>query len=71
VVTSQAPGVQDLSARRGTHTGPFLGTPATGRRAEWVGIGIYTVRDGKITEAWFGEDILGMLFQLGAITLPA
>ncbi|MEU6347077.1 SDR family NAD(P)-dependent oxidoreductase [Streptomyces sp. NPDC046977] len=55
----------------GTHTGPFMGTPATGRYAQWLGIGIYTVRDGKIAEAWFGEDILGMLQQLGAITLPA
>ena len=55
----------------GTQTGPFLGAPATGRYAEWLGIGIYTVTDGRITEAWLGEDILGMLRQLDAITLPA
>jgi NAD(P)-dependent dehydrogenase (short-subunit alcohol dehydrogenase family)/predicted ester cyclase len=55
----------------GTHVGPFMGAPATGRHAQWLGIGIYTVRDGKIAEAWFGEDILGMLQQLGAVTLPA
>jgi NAD(P)-dependent dehydrogenase (short-subunit alcohol dehydrogenase family)/predicted ester cyclase len=53
----------------GTQTGPFMGTPATGKHAEWPGIGIYQVRDGKIAEAWFGEDILGMMLQLGAITL--
>jgi acetyl esterase len=55
----------------GTHTGPFMGVPATGKHGEWLGIAIYTVRSGKIVEAWFGEDILGMLLQLGAITLPA
>ncbi|MBP2406582.1 SDR family NAD(P)-dependent oxidoreductase [Streptomyces syringium] len=52
------------------HSRAFLGVPATGRKAEWLGIGIYTVRDGKITDAWFGEDWLGMLLQLGAVTLP-
>jgi acetyl esterase len=55
----------------GTQTGPFLGQPATGKHAAWLGIGIYTVTHGKISEAWFGEDILGMLLQLGAIQLPA
>ena len=55
----------------GVQTGPFLGLPATGRHASWLGIGIYTVTDAKIGEAWFGEDILGMLLQLGVVTLPA
>jgi steroid delta-isomerase-like uncharacterized protein len=50
----------------GTNVGPFLNMPATGTRAEWLGIGIYTVRDGRIVEGWFAEDILGMLQQLGA-----
>lgn len=54
----------------GIHMGSFLGAPATGRRATWTGIGIYRVRDAQITEAWFGEDILGMLLQLGVRSLP-
>ncbi|MGI5500503.1 alpha/beta hydrolase fold domain-containing protein [Lentzea sp. CA-135723] len=54
----------------GTHDGPFLGVEATGKHAAWDGIGIYEVRDGKIAEAWFGEDVLGMLLQLGAVSLP-
>jgi steroid delta-isomerase-like uncharacterized protein len=49
----------------GTNVGPFMNTPATGKRAEWLGIGIYTVRDGRIAEGWFAEDILSMLQQLG------
>jgi acetyl esterase len=55
----------------GTQTGPFMGAQPSGRHAEWSGIGIYTVHHGKISEAWFGEDILGMLLQLGAVSLPA
>jgi acetyl esterase len=55
----------------GTQTGPFLGTPAAGTYVEWSGIGIYRVTRGRIAEAWFGEDILGMLLQLGTIALPS
>jgi predicted ester cyclase len=47
-----------------------MGNPATGKHAEWLGIGIYTVRDGRIAEAWFAEDILGMLQQLDAVAPP-
>ena len=53
----------------GTNIGPFLNNPPTGKHAEWLGIGIYTVRDGCITEGWFAEDIPGMLLQLDATTL--
>ena len=55
----------------GTNVGPFMGNPATGKHAEWLGIGIYTLRDGRITEGWFAVDILGLLLQLDAIALPA
>lgn len=55
----------------GRHTGPFLGAPATDKHATWLGIGVYTVTDAKISDAWFGEDILGMLLQLGVVTLPS
>jgi acetyl esterase len=51
----------------GTNVGPFMNRPATGKHAEWLGIGIYTVREGRITEGWFAEDTLAMLTQLDAI----
>jgi hypothetical protein len=54
----------------GTQTGPFMGAPRTGKHAGWLGIGIYTVTCGKISEAWFGEDVLGMLVQLGIVNMP-
>jgi predicted ester cyclase len=53
----------------GTHTGPFMGAEATGIHAEWLGIGVYTVRNGKIVSGWFGEDVLGMMLQLGVVKL--
>ena len=55
----------------GTQIGPFLNNPPTGKHAEWLGIAISTIRDGRITEGWFAEDILGMLLQLDAIRMPA
>ncbi|RLP76454.1 SDR family NAD(P)-dependent oxidoreductase [Mycetocola tolaasinivorans] len=53
----------------GTQTGTFMGAAPSGVHAEWLGIAIYTVKDGKISEGWFGEDILGMLLQIGAVKL--
>jgi predicted ester cyclase len=55
----------------GTQTGPFMGVAPSGTHADWTGIGIYTSPAGKITEGWFGEDILGMLLQLGVLSLPS
>jgi predicted ester cyclase len=54
----------------GTNIGPFMGNPPTGKHAEWLGIGIYTVREGRITQGWFAEDILGLLIQLDVPPVP-
>ena len=51
---------------RGTHTGEFLGIPATGRRIEITGIDIVRIRDGRIVDFWYNEDTLGLFQQLGA-----
>src|ERR1700761_862427 len=54
----------------GTNVGPFMGNPPTGKHAEWLGIGIYAVRDGRITQGWFAEDILSILLQLNLLAAP-
>src|SRR5690242_8880455 len=54
----------------GTNIGPFMGNPPTGKHAEWLGIGIYTIRDGRITQGWFAEDILSTLTQLDVFPPP-
>ena len=48
----------------GTHRGEFLGVPATGRKIEFAGIEIITIRDGRITERWGEWDGLSLLNQL-------
>ncbi len=57
--------------RRGTHAGPFMGLAATGRVAQWTGMDIFRLADGKIVEHWTNFDQLGMMQQLGAqLVLP-
>jgi steroid delta-isomerase-like uncharacterized protein len=61
----------DNLARRvswtGTHRGPFLGVPATGRSVRGQGIVILRIADGKIAEEWEMSDLLGLLQQLDAV----
>ncbi len=52
---------------RGKHVGDSLGFKATGAQAEFDGITIVRVKDGKIVEAWNNFDFLKMYRQLGAI----
>jgi steroid delta-isomerase-like uncharacterized protein len=50
-----------------THTGPFMGIPATNKRANVTGMGIFRVVNGKLTDNWVQFDALGMLQQLGIV----
>jgi steroid delta-isomerase-like uncharacterized protein len=52
---------------RGTHSGPLLGIPATGKVVTMSGINIFRIANGKITEDRTAEDTLGLLQQLGVI----
>ena len=58
-------------AARGTHSGDFMGVPATGREVTMEGIAIHHVVDGKIVEHWSQVDALGLLIQMGAIPPPS
>ncbi|MBU0553626.1 ester cyclase [Myxococcota bacterium] len=53
-----------------THSGPFLGAPATGRRVKASGQFMREVRDGKVTAEWQTTNALGLLRQLGLISTP-
>ena len=55
----------------GTHSGPFMGLPATGRRIKARGMQIARFENGKAVERWGSSDELGILKQLGATALPA
>ncbi len=52
---------------RGKHTGDNLGFAATQAPAEFTGIAIIRVKDGKIAEAWNNFDFMTMYRQLGVI----
>ena len=53
---------------RGTHQGDFMGIPASGNDVSVMGIVIHRIVDGKIAEAWFVWDALGLMHQIGADT---
>jgi steroid delta-isomerase-like uncharacterized protein len=52
---------------RCTHTGEYMGIPPTGKKAEMSGMTMDRMKDGKIVEAWWNGDDLGMMQQLGVI----
>jgi steroid delta-isomerase-like uncharacterized protein len=49
---------------RGTHSGEFLGIPATGRAIEYVSHEFYRVADGLIAEEWICSDMATLLRQI-------
>jgi steroid delta-isomerase-like uncharacterized protein len=51
----------------GTHLGRFHGIDATGRVVRMQEMCIWRVENGKLREAWFTFDGLGLRRQLGAI----
>lgn len=54
----------------GTHSGPFMGMPATGKKGVITGLVIFRLENSRIAEAWVNIDALGLLQQLGVIPMP-
>lgn len=50
---------------RGTHTGEFMGKPATGRPFEFEAIHVYRVENGRVAEHWAKRDDIGLAHQIG------
>jgi predicted ester cyclase len=55
----------------GTHTGPFQGLPATGKSVTFGAHYSFRFENGKIIERWSTLDRLGLLVQIGAVSLPS
>ena len=55
----------------GTHRGPFLGIPATGRPVTVKGVVIDRLVNGRMTDSRILMDTFGMMMQLGVIPPPA
>jgi len=54
----------------GTHKGEFRGVAPTGKQIKFSGFDIYRMSDGKLAERWGLNDDLGLLQQLGAVSVP-
>jgi steroid delta-isomerase-like uncharacterized protein len=52
---------------RGTHQGPFMGVPASGRNVMVEVTDVYRLADGKIAEQWVIMNAMGLMQQLGVI----
>lgn len=48
----------------GTHTGPWFGTPASGRDVSFAGTDVVGVVDGRITEVRHVEQLLQLQAQI-------
>jgi steroid delta-isomerase-like uncharacterized protein len=64
---SEGPKVVGRFTMRGTHSGEFMGVPPTGRRVTMSGIDIVRIAGGKISDFWYGEHLLELMQQLGAV----
>jgi predicted ester cyclase len=54
----------------GTHDGPFMGHPPTGRRMRATVFDVVRVVDGRMVEHWGVPDRLGVLYQLEIVAQP-
>jgi len=55
----------------GTHKGPLMGIPPTGKRMQVHGVVRSRFEDGRIVEEWEVLDRLAILTRLGIVSLPA
>ena len=53
-----------------THTGQWGELAPTGKHASTTGIMIFRLAEGKIVEAWYNVDFLGVHLQLGFELVP-
>jgi steroid delta-isomerase-like uncharacterized protein len=51
----------------GTHKGEFQGIPPTDKKVSFGGMQFLAIINGKITEIWGSEDMMGLMQQIGAI----
>lgn len=55
---------------RGTHRGEIFGLAPTGKTITYAGAAFFRIADGKIAHGWVLGDVVSLLRQLGASSLP-
>lgn len=58
------------STTTATHSGEWLGYPATGNKIDFNVVDIFRIRDGKIADHWDVVDTLTLFTQIGKIKQP-
>jgi len=53
----------------GTHEGEIFGLPPTGRRIEYVGVGVFHFADARIDRVWVLGDMLGLMRQVAQVQI--
>ena len=53
----------------GTHTGEFMGVPATGRPIRFAAVVISQIADGKHVKDWSFIDTMAILRQIGEVSI--
>lgn len=53
-----------------THEGDLMGIEATGKPVSWTELHAYRVARGQISEVWSEADLMRVMVQIGAVTLP-
>ena len=54
----------------GINSGDLMGIPAANQQVRSSGITIARIEGGKIAESWVERDALGLMVQLGVVSLP-
>jgi steroid delta-isomerase-like uncharacterized protein len=55
----------------GTHTGDFMGVPASGKHFSVEGTAFLHIVDGKVAQLWGFLDEMGLMQQIGGLPAPA
>jgi steroid delta-isomerase-like uncharacterized protein len=63
--------IMTLSTWTGTHRGPFMGIPPTGRTVSVESWTLDRYHEGQLAESRIIMDVAGLLMQLGVIPAPA
>jgi predicted ester cyclase len=54
----------------GTHTGDFMGVPASGKRFSVEGTAFLRIAGGKVAQFWGFLDQLGLMQEIGGLPAP-
>ena len=75
IQVDQVIGDGDMVATRGewtgTHSGEFMGIPATGKKVRVGYIDLWKMQNGKGVENWVQMDLVSMMQQLGVMPEPS